>query len=96
MELAGARILVVEDETMIAMMIEDFLEELGCQVIAAASDISGDALAKGTTVTVDIALLDINLAGQLSYPVAHLLRTGTTSGVQIMSPAPSRRSCRAT
>ena len=73
MSLAGLRVLVVEDEAMIAMMVEDFLEELGCVVAGSASRLE-DALAKGHTMDVDVALLDVNLAGQVSYPVAEVLQ----------------------
>lgn len=73
MSLAGLRVLVVEDESMIAMLVEDFLEELGCVVVGSASRLE-DALAKAHAPDVDIALLDVNLAGQVSYPVAETLR----------------------
>ena len=73
MSLAGLRVLVVEDEAMIAMLVEDFLEELGCVVAGSASRLE-DALAKGRAMDVDVALLDVNLAGQVSYPVAEVLQ----------------------
>ncbi len=70
--LAGLRVLVVEDESMVSMIMEEFLEELGCHVVATASRLD-EALDKASNVALDAAVLDINLAGRLSYPVAQLL-----------------------
>jgi CheY-like chemotaxis protein len=71
--LTGTRVLLIEDEAMIAMMLEDFLEQLGCVVVATASRLE-DALVQAGGPGMDVAMLDINLAGELSYPVADLLR----------------------
>lgn len=73
MSLQGVRVLVVEDESIVAMMMEMFLEELGCEVVQVASRLA-DASEIAKVVTIDVATLDINLAGQLSYPVAAILR----------------------
>jgi CheY-like chemotaxis protein len=66
------RILVVEDEAFIAVMLADMLEELGYDVAASASQISQakDFLA---AEKVDIALLDVNLGNEKIDPVADLL-----------------------
>jgi CheY-like chemotaxis protein len=72
--LTGTRVLVVEDEAMISMMLEDFLEELGCVVVATASRLE-DAMVKAADLQLDMAVLDVNLAGKLSYPVAELLHS---------------------
>jgi CheY-like chemotaxis protein len=72
--LMGTRVMVVEDEAMVAMMLEDFLEELGCVVVATASRLD-EAMVKAADLTMDVAVLDVNLAGRLSYPVAELLLT---------------------
>ncbi|RYY25596.1 MAG: response regulator [Sphingomonadales bacterium] len=70
--LAGLRILVVEDEPVVAMCLEDILEELGCVTIGPANRLSeGLALAEGE---LDAAILDINLAGERSNAIAELLR----------------------
>ena len=71
--LTGLRILVVEDEAVVSMLIEDFLEELGCEVVAMASRLE-DAMENARTLELDAAVLDVNLAGRLSYPVAQALR----------------------
>ena len=71
--LTGLRVLVVEDEALISMLIEDFLEELGCEVVGVASRFE-DAMENARTLELDAAVLDVNLAGRLSYPVAQVLR----------------------
>jgi CheY-like chemotaxis protein len=76
MTLKGLRVLLVEDEPIVAMLIEAYLEELGCIVVAVASRLN-DALEHARTLDLDVGVLDVNLAGQLSYPVAELLRRRT-------------------
>ena len=72
-QFSGIRVLVVEDEGFVAMMIEDMLDELGCEVVASVADI-GAACEAASRVNVDIAMLDVNLAGQLVFPAAEILR----------------------
>ena len=72
-ELAGLRVLVVEDEGAVALMIEDMLMDLGCRIVASAADI-GRACEFATTADLDFALLDLNLAGSSALPVAYILR----------------------
>jgi CheY-like chemotaxis protein len=69
---ARKRVFVVEDEGMIAMLLEDYLEEIGYLVAATAATLD-EALAKAAVVEADIAILDINLAGRSSFEVADLL-----------------------
>jgi DNA-binding response OmpR family regulator len=66
------RILIVEDEPFIAVMLTDMLAELGFDVVACASQISHaqEFLAGGV---VDIALLDVNLGNEKIDPIADLL-----------------------
>ncbi|HYD36910.1 MAG TPA: response regulator [Allosphingosinicella sp.] len=66
------RILVVEDEMLVAMTIEDMLLELGHDVAGLASRL-GPALALAREGQFDAAMLDVNLAGEPSYEVADLL-----------------------
>ena len=68
-ELSGRRVLVVEDESRIAMLIGDVLEDLGCEVVALASRVD-EALEKVASLDFEVALLDVNLNGEPSYPVA--------------------------
>ncbi len=73
MTLAQKRVLVVEDEAIVSLMIERALDSLGCVVVATSAELE-DALSKATTLAVDAAMLDINLDGKTSYPVARVLR----------------------
>jgi len=70
--LAGCRVLVVEDELMIAMLVETALQDAHCTVVGPYGDLAG-ALAAAHSETVDIAVLDINLAGEMVFPVAEAL-----------------------
>ncbi|HET8995953.1 MAG TPA: response regulator [Acetobacteraceae bacterium] len=66
------RVLVVEDEAMIAMLIEDMLEELGYAVAMVAGRLQ-TALQAVEAHNFDVAIVDVNIAGQTSYPVADRL-----------------------
>jgi CheY-like chemotaxis protein len=66
------RILVVEDELMIRMLLEDMLGELGHTVAAEAARIE-EALEAAKNADFDIAILDVNLNGQPISPVADAL-----------------------
>lgn len=66
------RILVVEDEMLVAMNIEDMLLDLGHEVAGIASRLA-PALALAGEASIDAAMLDVNLAGENSFPVADLL-----------------------
>lgn len=71
--LAGRRVLVVEDEALVSMLIEQMLEDLGCVVVGPATTIaSALALAEGSE-PIDMALLDVNLSGEHVFPVAEAL-----------------------
>ena len=67
-----ARILVVEDESILAMLLEDFLADLGYAVPALASTVAS-ALAIIDTQDIHFAILDINLGGEKSFPIADAL-----------------------
>jgi DNA-binding response OmpR family regulator len=67
------RALVVEDEVLVAMLVEEMLQELGYE-IAALSPHLDVALRLARTLDYDFALLDINLNGELSFPVADAIR----------------------
>jgi len=72
-EFAGKRILVVEDEMIVAMLIEDILMDGGATVVGPAARVA-KALDLLGTESVDAALLDVNLAGENTMPVAEELR----------------------
>lgn len=67
-----ARILIVEDEMLVAMLIEDTLSDLGHEVVGPAMRLE-TALAAADSDDFDFAILDINLAGKQSFPVADRL-----------------------
>jgi CheY-like chemotaxis protein len=71
-DLAGRRVLVIEDESTVTMLLEDHLEELGCEVAGIAYRFD-DALQKATSLSFDVVILDVNLAGKLTYPIAESL-----------------------
>ena len=72
--LTGLRLLIVEDEAMVAMMVEDMLADLGCVVVDVAGTLSrGLALVADTELALDGAILDVNLGGDKVYPVAEVL-----------------------
>jgi CheY-like chemotaxis protein len=70
--LQGRGVLIVEDEAMVAMLLEDLLHELGCHVVEIASRVD-TALTFVTERQFDVAILDVNLKSETSYPVADLL-----------------------
>jgi len=71
--LVGKRILVIEDEYMVAMLLEDMLTDLKCVVAGIASRPS-DAFQLIDTTVVDAAVLDVNLNGVDSFGIAGALR----------------------
>src|SRR5579885_1586560 len=72
--LQGRRVLVVEDEMMIAMLVEDMLAELGCAVVGPAHGLDAALDLARNELGIDAALLDVNLAGQPVFAVADALR----------------------
>jgi CheY-like chemotaxis protein len=69
---SSLQILVVEDESMVAMMIEDMLEDLGHKVIATSGRMP-DASKLVADASADLAILDVNLNGEETYPLADSL-----------------------
>lgn len=72
-DLSGRRVLVVEDEMLVAMLLEDMLTDLGCTPVGPAGDIE-DALRLVENARFDMAILDVNLNGHGSYPIADALK----------------------
>lgn len=70
--LYGKRVLVVEDEMFVLMMMEGMLADLGCESIVSAATVD-QALALIDGQALDAALLDLNLDGNISHPVADAL-----------------------
>jgi CheY-like chemotaxis protein len=70
--LKGLRVFVVEDESMVSMLIEDMLADLGCEVTGTAAHLD-DAVNQLTRIAVDAVVLDVNLGGTQTDTVAELL-----------------------
>jgi CheY-like chemotaxis protein len=68
----GLRVLLVEDEIMIALLLEDMLAELGHTIAGPVARLDA-ALAMARSEAFDVAFLDVNLDGQEVYPVAEVL-----------------------
>ena len=75
MDLNGRRVLVVEDEALVSMLLEDMLIDLGCTVLGPLMRIR-DALnfIAESGPQIDIAILDVNIAGEVSFSVAEALQ----------------------
>ena len=71
-DLQGVRVLVVEDEAAISLLLEDMLLDFGCEVIGPAARLAA-ALDVVGRETIDLAILDVNVAGEPIYPVAEAL-----------------------
>lgn len=67
------RVLVVEDEEMLVMLLEDMLPALGCELAEAPGRFE-DAMLAAERGAFDMAILDVNLDGKPSYPIADVLR----------------------
>lgn len=67
------RVLVLEDEATVALMIEDMLEDIGCVVAASAAHVD-QAMKYLEEASFDVAVLDVNVGGTLSYAVAEALQ----------------------
>ena len=70
--LSGRRVLVIEDEMLVAMLVEDMLGDLGCVVVGAARIERALAMIEAVG-SFDAAVLDVNIRGQKSYSVADAL-----------------------
>lgn len=74
---AGKRVLIIEDEALVVMMLEEMLGEMGCAVAGIAAHLRQATEMIGTR-TCDCVLLDINLGGQPAYGLArNLAQRGT-------------------
>jgi CheY-like chemotaxis protein len=71
--LEGRRVLLVEDEMLVSMLMEDILMDFGCTVVGPAARLEDALKLAREEDTLDIALLDVNLAGKRSFPIADVL-----------------------
>jgi len=70
--LVGRNVLVVEDESIVSLLIEDMLLELGCATVWLAANVA-EALKMVAENHPDVAVLDVNLGREAVYPVAEKL-----------------------
>lgn len=66
------KVLLVEDEALVAMLIEDLIADLGCEVAGNPMQLD-QAIDAAHAGGFDLALLDLNLGGKRTYPVADIL-----------------------
>jgi CheY-like chemotaxis protein len=72
--LSGRRVLIVEDESLVAMLLETILEDMGCTPVGPASTVDEGLNFVADGETLDAALLDVNVAGTQVFPVARALK----------------------
>ena len=70
--LKDLRVLIVEDEALVSMLLEDMLEDMGCTLAGSAANLD-QAVEAAVGLDLDVAILDMNLAGKPSLPVAEAL-----------------------
>ncbi len=71
--LEGRRVLVVEDESLVAMLLETMLEDMGCTPVGPIGTVDEALEVIGSDTSIDAALLDVNVAGRPVFPVAGAL-----------------------
>lgn len=72
--LHGMRVLVAEDEALVSMMLEEMLEDLGCETVGTHATLSS-ALEASRAGNFDVALVDMNLCGEFAGPILDELET---------------------
>ncbi|KPF79074.1 response regulator [Brevundimonas sp. AAP58] len=71
--LDGCRVLVVEDESLVAMLLETMLEDMGCTPVGPIGTVDEALEVIAADPGLDAALLDVNVAGRVVFPVASAL-----------------------
>lgn len=72
--LSGRRVLVVEDESLVAMLLEAILEDMGCIPVGPVASVEDGLVMVRDEDSLDAALLDVNVAGHQVFPVAEALK----------------------
>lgn len=70
----GRRVLIVEDESLVAMLLETILEDMGCSPVGPAATVDDGLKIISDGEPLDAALLDVNVAGRQVFPVAQALK----------------------
>lgn len=78
---SALRVLIVEDEMLVAMLIEDMLYDLGHVPVGPATRLEAGLRLAAESEDLDVAILDVNLAGETSFPIADLL---TSKGIPVI------------
>lgn len=92
--LNGLRVIVIEDEALVSLLMEGILEDLGCDIVGVGARVAdGLRLVREKGGAVDVAILDANLAGEPAWPVAEALAEagvpfGFATGYGAALPAP--------
>jgi CheY-like chemotaxis protein len=73
-DLQGLSVFVVEDEALVFFLLEEILLDAGCSVIGPGMSLKKAAELAETRQDIDVAILDVNLAGKMVYPVAEILK----------------------
>ena len=73
MTFVGRRFLVVDDEFLVSLATTDFLESIGCEIVGPAARLVA-AIEFAQSESLDAAVLDIDIAGEMIWPVAEELR----------------------
>ena len=73
--LSGRRVLLVEDEALVAMLLETILEDMGCIPVGPAASVEDGLVMANDAEPLDAALLDVNIAGRQVFPIAEALKT---------------------
>lgn len=73
-DMMGLKVFIVEDESLVAMQLEDMLMDLGCDVVGMAMRVKGAHEMIDAGLCADVAILDVNIGGDKVYPVAARLR----------------------
>ena len=71
---SGRRVLIVEDESLVAMLLETILEDMGCVPVGPAATVEEGLQMASEGDPVDAALLDVNVAGKQVFPIAEALK----------------------
>lgn len=70
----GLRVFIVEDESLVAMQLEDILADFGCNVVGLAMKLKRAMEMLAPALEIDLAILDVNIGGERVYPVAEIFR----------------------
>ncbi len=72
--LSARRVLLVEDEALVAMLLETILEDMGCIPVGPAGTVEEGLAMVADPAPLDAALLDVNVAGRQVFPIAEALK----------------------